>query len=81
MAPIKIPRELKDHYTKAHAELATADAMTTRRVVRVSTRLVENQRSEGQLDNHTVICDEPVERGGTGQGPSPLAYFVASLGF
>jgi hypothetical protein len=81
MAPINLPRELKEHYMKTYAAFATADPMTTRRVVRVSTRLVENQRSEGRLDNHTVVCDEPVERGGTGKGPSPLAYFLASLGF
>ncbi len=30
--------------------------------------------------NHTVISDEPEERGGTGQAPAPLMYFTASLG-
>ena len=25
--------------------------------------------------------DEPKERGGTGKGPSPLSYFLSSLGF
>ncbi len=25
--------------------------------------------------------DEPVDRGGTGKGPSPLSYFLSSLGF
>ena len=28
---------------------------------------------------HAVISDEPVERGGGDEGPSPLVYFTASL--
>lgn len=81
MAPIKLPRELKEHFAKTYAEYATADPLTTRRVIRVSTHLVEGQRSEAQIDGHRIISDEPVERAGTGQGPPPLYYFLASLGF
>ncbi len=81
MAPIRISREMKEYITKTYADYATADPLNTRGVIRVSTRLVETQRSEGTLGDHTVICDEPAERGGTGQGPSPLEYFLASLGF
>ena len=50
-------------------------------VVRASVRLVENQHKEAQLGEHVVTCDEAVERGGTGKGPSPLEYLVASVGF
>jgi len=81
MAPITISPALKAYIAKAYADYAKADPLTTRMVVRASTRLVETQRSEGKLEHHTVVCDEPVERGGTGQGPSPLEYFMASLGF
>ncbi len=81
MAPIKISREMKEYITKTYADYATVDPLNTRGVIRVSTRLVETQRSEGTLGDHTVICDEPAERGGTGRGPSPLEYFLASLGF
>ncbi len=81
MSPIKLFPEMKEHIAKTYADYAKADPMNTRGVIRVSTRLVENCRSEGQLEGHTVICDEPVERAGTGQGPAPLQYFLASLGF
>lgn len=30
-------------------------------------------------EGHTIIADEPAERGGGNEGPSPLAYFTASL--
>lgn len=57
------------------------NAMTSMLVVRASVRLVENQLKEGRLGEHTVVCDEAIERGGSGKGPSPLEYLVASVGF
>ena len=81
MAPIRFSRELKDQIEKTYAGFATADPVATRGVIRVSTRLVDNCRSEGELEGHTVVCDEPADRGGTGQAPAPLYYFLASLGF
>lgn len=29
---------------------------------------------------HTIVSDEPVERGGTGSAPAPLYFFTSSLG-
>lgn len=81
MAPIRLSRELKEHFARVYAEMAAADPLATRGVIRVSTRLVDGQRSEAHLDGHRIVCDEPVERAGTGQGPSPLQYFLSSLGF
>lgn len=81
MPPIRQSPEFKDHVQKIFAGYATADAVAARGVIRASTRLVEDCRSEAQLEEHTVICDEPKDRGGTGQGPSPLQYFLAALGF
>ena len=26
---------------------------------------------------HIIVCDEPVERGGTGSAPSPLYFFTS----
>ena len=81
MGPIRIFPELKAQIEKTYAGYATTDPVATRGVIRVSTHLVENCRSEGDLEGHTVVCDEPMERGGTGQAPGPLYYFLASLGF
>ena len=81
MAPILLSRELKEYVLKTYAEFASADPLSTRGVIRAGTHLVENCRSEADLDGHRVICDEPKDRAGTGQGPAPLQYFLASLGF
>ncbi len=78
---IRQPREFREHVRKMFDGYATADPMAAHGVVRANTRLVDDCRSEAQLDGHTVICDEPKDRGGTDQGPSPLQYFLASLRF
>jgi hypothetical protein len=79
-------RELIDRAKFREVHLTTRDqvvrnVMSSMLVVRASVRLVENQLKEGQVGEHTVVCDEAVERGGTGKGPSPLEYLVASVGF
>ena len=79
--PVPLSPELKAYVVKTYTEFATADPLSTRGVIRAGTRLVENCRSEADLEGHTVVCDEPGDRGGTGQGPAPLQYFLASLGF
>lgn len=81
MAAIRQSAAFQEHVRKMFEGYATADPIAARGVIRATTRLVEDCRSEGQLEGHTVICDEPKERGGTGQGPAPLQYFLASLGF
>ena len=81
MAPIGRSAEFNEHVRKIFESYAGPDSAAARGVIRAHTRLVEDCRSEGQIEGHTVICDEPRERGGTGQGPAPLPYFLASLGF
>ncbi|TMI87617.1 MAG: hypothetical protein E6H00_15065 [Bacillati bacterium ANGP1] len=81
MASVPLSHELKEYVRKTYEEFATADPLSTRGVIRAGTRLVENCRSEAELEGHTVICDEPKDRAGGGAGPAPLYYFLASLGF
>ena len=62
-------------------ERVVRNVMPSQLVMRATVRLVENQLKEGRLGDHTVYCDEAIERGGTDKGPSPLEYLVASVGF
>ena len=44
-------------------------------------RLIKDHYKEAQVPaGYTIACDEPAERGGTGKGPAPLQYLVASVG-
>lgn len=44
-------------------------------------RLIKDHYKEAQVPGgYTIACDEPPERGGSGRGPAPLQYLVASVG-
>jgi hypothetical protein len=42
-----------------------------------SVRVLKDRLCEARVGGHTFTIDEPVERGGTGQAPSAMEYFVA----
>jgi hypothetical protein len=44
---------------------------------RASIRVLQDRLCEARVDGFTFLVDEPVERGGTNQGPSAMGYFVA----
>jgi len=44
---------------------------------RVDLRRVDHLKVEARKRHFTFYVDEPAERGGTDQGPNPLAYFIA----
>ena len=44
---------------------------------RVDLRRLEHLKFEVRKRDFTFLVDEPAERGGTDQGPNPLAYFIA----
>ena len=44
-------------------------------------RLIRDQRSEATVRGFTVVQDEPASAWGTGTGPTPTDYFIASVGF
>ena len=48
---------------------------------RADATLIDDQASEVRHGKHRLICDEPQAVGGTDQGPTPLDYFMASIGF
>jgi hypothetical protein len=53
-------------------------AMTTHQA---KIRLIQDHYKEAKVPGgYTIACDEPPERGGTGKGPAPLQYLVASVG-
>ena len=56
----------------------SADTSTTNRA---EVRLVKDQQSEARVRSFTLIQDEPESMWGTGKGPTPTDYFIASVGF
>jgi len=57
---------------------AAADRKTTTRAV---ARIIEDVHLEGRMGKFTVEADEPLARGGTEKGPSPLQYLMVGTAF
>ena len=55
-----------------------ADTFTTNRA---EVQLIKDQSSEAKIRTFTLVQDEPVSVWGTGKGPTPTDYFIASVGF
>lgn len=49
--------------------------------VRARVRTLDNLRKEARVGPWSFIADEAPNLGGDGSAPTPLAYFVASIGF
>ena len=54
--------------------------MAINKVISVACEMDETFRIEGKLGSHTCIIDQPKAGGGQDQGPTPLEYFLFSLG-
>jgi putative redox protein len=48
---------------------------------RAEVRLIKDQNSEAKVRTFTLVQDEPQSVWGTGKGPTPTDYFIASVGF
>ena len=70
----KLIETIKEHVKKRHEEV---DEEFLFGAERVDLKRVEHLRVEARKRGFTFTVDEPPERGGTDQGPNPLAYFVA----
>jgi uncharacterized OsmC-like protein len=61
--------------------MSISDPMKAIGTVRADSKLIGDQASEVARGLHRIISDEPIEVGGSDNGPSPLDYFVAAVGF
>ncbi|MDA4124490.1 MAG: OsmC family protein [Thaumarchaeota archaeon] len=65
---------IKEHVRKRHE---ASDKEFLFGAERVDLRRVDHLKMEARKRDFVFIVDEPAERGGTDQGPNPLAYFLA----
>lgn len=64
------------------AKVAVAkDPNQTIATVRADAKLLAQQYQEVRVRDFVIASDEPVPSGGTDKGPTPLDFFVASIGF
>lgn len=66
---------------RIRAELSARPRHERRVTTRATARIIDNVRLEGRMGRFTVESDEPLARGGTDQGPSPLQYLMVGTAF
>jgi hypothetical protein len=70
-------REIERLRSELGALPADQPTVTTRAVARI----LENVHLEGRMGRFTVQSDEPLSRGGSDLGPSPLQYLMVGVAF
>ena len=78
--PIVTP-EMGQRFETLRQTIEASGSTNTLATNRAEVRAVQNQYSEALVRGFTVIQDEPESIGGTGKGPTPTDYFIASVGF
>ncbi len=70
-------REIERLRAEMRAKTPDQRVVTTRAVARI----VEDVHLEGRMGKFTVEADEPLARGGTEKGPSPLQFLMVATAF
>jgi len=60
---------------------AISDPKQALGTARADAALIGDQASEVKHGTYSLVSDEPTAIGGTDKGPTPLDYFMASIGF
>jgi len=76
-----ISPELKQRFERLRQNIVASGSANTVATNTAEVRLVKDQHSEAKVRGFSVIQDEPESIGGTGKGPTPTDYFIASVGF
>jgi hypothetical protein len=70
-------REIERLRAELRALPADQPTVTTRAVAKI----MEDVHLQGRMGRFTVHSDEPLSRGGTDLGPSPLQYLMVGVAF
>ncbi|OLE71304.1 hypothetical protein AUF78_02645 [archaeon 13_1_20CM_2_51_12] len=73
--------ELGRKFEELRRAMVSNKAADTSSTNKAEVRLIKDQRSEAKVRTFTLVQDEPESVWGTGKGPTPTDYFIASVGF
>ncbi len=66
---------------RLRAEMSARPRDERRVVTRATARILQDVHLEGRLGRFVVESDEPLARGGTELGPTPLQYLMVGTAF
>ena len=71
----------REEIERLRREMSAKPRAERRVTTRAVARIVEDVHIQGRLGRFVVESDEPVARGGTDLGPTPLQYMMAATAF
>lgn len=74
-------RKQMDEITRLRKEMGAKTPDQRRTTTRAVARILDDVHLEGRMGKFVVESDEPVARGGTEKGPSPLQYVMMGTAF
>jgi hypothetical protein len=74
-------RKQMDEITRLRREMTAKAPDQRRTTTRAVARIIDDVHLEGRMGKFVVESDEPVARGGTEKGPSPLQYVMMGTAF
>jgi hypothetical protein len=66
---------------RLRGEMSAKTPQQRRTTTRAVARIVQDVHLEGRMGKFVVESDEPLARGGTEKGPSPLQYLMMGTAF
>ena len=72
--------KVKNIFARATERMQENPARPAVGAPKATVRVIRERLFEATAEGHTFQIDEPVERGGGGLAPSPMAYFTAGAG-
>ena len=74
-------RKQMDEIVRMRREMSATPPDQRRTTTRAVARILDDVHLEGQMGKFVVESDEPLARGGTEKGPSPLQYVMMGTAF
>jgi len=74
-------RKQMDEITRLRREMSAKIPDQRRTTTRAVARILDDVHLEGRMGRFVVESDEPLARGGTDKGPSPLQYVMMGTAF
>jgi hypothetical protein len=71
----------QEEIERLRAEMSAKPLAGRRISTRAVARILDDVHLEGRMGKFLVYADEPISRGGTEQGASPLQYFMVGVAF
>ena len=77
---VNLPKQM-DEIRRLRQEMGAKPPEQRRTTTRAVARILDDVHLEGRMGKFVVESDEPLTRGGTEKGPSPLQFFMVGAAF